>query len=175
MRSLQVEKAPGGAGSDATGLMLCYRLIGDLSALTWPAPGEALEPVRLWAHTCAEAFVAPRDGTGAYREFNFSPSGQFAIFDFAAYRQAGPALAARRVGGIETHREAERFELMVQIPWEALPGAGPWLVGLSMVIEGREGQFAYWALRHAEGQPDFHSPAGFVLGWDTPKKKQAMS
>jgi len=31
------------------------------------------------------------------------------------------------------------------------------------VIEENDGRLAYWALRHASDNPDFHHPEGFTL------------
>jgi hypothetical protein len=36
-------------------------------------------------------------------------------------------------------------------------------VGLSAVIEARDGTHSYWALRHHANKPDFHDAAGFAL------------
>jgi hypothetical protein len=36
-------------------------------------------------------------------------------------------------------------------------------MGLSAVIEERDGMLSYWALRHAPGKPDFHRRDGFAL------------
>ena len=78
------------AGPDR--LVIRYRLDGDLAALRVPDPATPLPPERLWAHTCFELFVA-QAGVAGYREFNFSPNGQWMRFDFADYRQriASPA------------------------------------------------------------------------------------
>jgi len=61
-----------------------------------PATARPLPVDRLWAYTCFEAFVG-RAGAPGYREFNFSPSGQWAGWTFSDYRQrddAAPALPA---------------------------------------------------------------------------------
>jgi len=44
-----------------------------------------------------------------------------------------------------------------------LPTDQPWKLGLSAVIEERNGRKSYWALRHPAGQPDFHHPDCFAL------------
>jgi hypothetical protein len=36
-------------------------------------------------------------------------------------------------------------------------------IGLSAVIEGKDGALSYWALRHAPGKPDFHHRRAFAL------------
>ena len=63
----------------------------------------------LWQHTCFEAFVAPAGAPG-YHEFNFSPSLDWAIYRFSAYREGmspaeigrSPEIAVRR----DEHRRA---------------------------------------------------------------------
>jgi len=55
-------------------LIVHYSIEGDIGRVRLPQAGE--QP--LWQHTCCELFVARR-GTLAYREFNFAPSGCFAM------------------------------------------------------------------------------------------------
>lgn len=146
------------AGPD--GLVIRYRLDGDLAALRVPDPATPLPPERLWAHTCFELFVA-QAGVAGYREFNFSPNGQWMRFDFADYRQriASPASAAPR---IETRRDAAGLELDVTLGVEQFP-PGDLVIGLTAVVEHADGSHAYWALRHPAAQPDFHHRDGFAL------------
>jgi hypothetical protein len=40
------------------------------------------------------------------------------------------------------------------------------LLGLSAVIEEKNGVMSYWALKHPPGPPDFHHASGFVLEID---------
>ena len=50
---------------------------------------EPVEPKRaddLWKTTCFEAFLRV-PGAAAYREWNFAPSGEWAAYDFTAYRE----------------------------------------------------------------------------------------
>jgi hypothetical protein len=142
------------------GLELAYRIEGDPAGLRLPDPARPLPPERLWAHTCCEAFVAAA-GEAAYREFNFSPGGQWMRFDFAAYRQrsatppgAPPALA---VG-----RDPRGLTLTVRLPADQLP-PGDWVLGLAAVVEHADGGLRYWALAHPPGRPDFHHRAGHLL------------
>ena len=146
-------------------LLLAYRLDGDPGALRIPDRATALPPERLWAHTCFELFVTV-DGERAYREFNFSPNGQWMRFDFDDYRQriASPAGPAPQI----SLREPSRcLELSVRLPAELLP-AGDLLVGLTAVVEHADGSHRYWALRHPAGQPDFHHRDGFALALKAP-------
>lgn len=144
-------------------LTLDYTLSGDLAALRIPDAATGLPRERLWAHTCFELFVATPE-TAAYREFNFSPDGQWMRFDFADYRQraasADPATAS--VPPLVVRRDAAVLQLTVRLPVEHLP-AGKLLLGLTAVVEHADGSLRYWALRHPSGRPDFHRREGFAF------------
>ena len=59
------------------------------SRIRVPPPGVPRIATDLWRHTCFEAFIAV-EGLPAYHEFNFAPSGEWAIYAFAGYRDGGP-------------------------------------------------------------------------------------
>ena len=148
------------------GLSLTYHCVGPLGEVRLPArqaPGPA---DALWRHTCCEAFIAPVDGTN-YREFNFSPSGRWAAYDFADYRQRNAHWLAPAAPDCHFSADAERLCLAATLP-AALLAAGPVLLGLSAVIETRAGDLTYWALSHAGARPDFHLRAGFALALPRP-------
>jgi hypothetical protein len=121
----------------------------------------------LWQHTCFEAFVARRNDP-AYREFNFSPSGQWAVYDFGGYRRrlADPMLEAPSIAARVTEG---RLELEAWLPSSSLPlvsSESPWEIGLSAVIEAVDtidGGQSHWALRHPLPHPDFHRRESFTL------------
>ena len=68
------------------GLALRYRIEGDLERLRIPETRDPAVGEGLWQHFCCEAFVAAAAGAG-YREFNFSPSGEWAAYAFRRYRE----------------------------------------------------------------------------------------
>ncbi len=140
-----------------------YRLRGEIARLRIPAPQAPARADGLWEHTCCEAFVALPAGS-AYREFNFSPSGQWAIYDFSAYRQrlADPVADAPRIA---VRHDSGYFELAVRVPRALLPGAGPWDIGLCVVAETGDA-LSYWALHHPSPRPDFHHREGFAIRLD---------
>lgn len=144
-------------------LSLIYRLSGDLAQLRLPAAQAAAPADRLWAHTCFEVFIAAREGK-AYREWNFSPSGQWAAYDFADYRERA---AARSIEAptIRVLREGDRLTLEAQIGVSRDLGTSLRL-GLSVVVEDTDGTLYYWALRHPSAQPDFHHRDAFALSLD---------
>ena len=133
-------------------LALTYRIEGEIRQLRIPPRG--LEPI--WQHTCCELFVA-RAGSPAYHEFNFSPAGDWAAYAFTDYRQGGPVAAPDPAIAFSASAELAELQAIVHA------GAGALRLGLSAVIEARDGTLSYWALRHAPGKPDFHHPAAFAL------------
>ncbi|MDR0737145.1 MAG: hypothetical protein LBF51_10055 [Zoogloeaceae bacterium] len=143
-----------------TGLHLDYTLRGRLSAFLFPAPEQELDAERLWAHSCCEVFLATT-GSPAYREYNFSSSGQWAVFDFSGYRQrvASPPLPMPRMHWQSTPAV---LNLRLDLPAAALPAA-PLRLALAVVLETAEGRLAYHALQHPPGSPDFHHHSGFTL------------
>ncbi|HET7776771.1 MAG TPA: DOMON-like domain-containing protein [Azospira sp.] len=146
------------------GLTLNYRLQGNLAGLRLPA--APLDPDRLWAHTCFEVFLA-RGEAAAYREYNFSPTGQWAAYAFAAYRQREAGAAALPAPLLAWQGRPDGLALEVTLPAAALPaGDGPLALALTAVLEladGAPGQLSYWALAHPPGQADFHHRDGFAL------------
>ena len=141
-------------------LDVSYRIEGDLDRVRVPPPRPPRAGEALWQHTCCELFIADAAGPG-YREFNFSPSGEWAAFRFTGYRE-GASFAAPdpRIG---VARSAGAFELTAQVqPIHS----GKLRIGLSAVIEEIDGALSYWALRHAPGKPDFHHCHAFALELD---------
>jgi hypothetical protein len=169
--SIPVEKIEATVSwNDGGSISLAYTISGKLSRLRFPQPLPPRKSDRLWEHTCFEAFVAIKDQP-SYYEFNFAPSGEWAVYAFRAYREAAalpmeptaPRIAARSVG--------DRFELAATIAIDRLL---PFRLGarlsvaLSAVIEDNRGMLSYWALKHPAGKPDFHHPDNFALEIEPP-------
>jgi hypothetical protein len=141
-------------------LDVSYRIEGDLDRVRIPPPRPPRAGEALWQHTCCELFIADAAGPG-YREFNFSPAGEWAAFRFTGYRE-GASFAAPdpRIG---VARSAGALDLSAQIQPSH---RGKLRIGLSAVIEEIDGALSYWALRHAPGKPDFHHRHAFALELD---------
>ena len=145
------------------GLQLRFALNGELSALHIPAPANTGFADELWQHTCFEAFVGTSEAV-AYREFNFSPSGQWAAYAFTDYRQRDLAWQPLLAPHIATRRTADGLVLETHIAAALLPSdLGDLHIGLSAVIEAADGTLSYWALTHTGERPDFHQGAAFTL------------
>lgn len=166
--AIDVRVSPGGAG-----LTLAYRLQGPLADILVPAPCSPGFADGLWQHTCFEAFVAAAGNPG-YREFNFSPSGQWAAYAFTDYRQRDPDFAPGPTPEISVRRDADSLQLDVCVSAGLLPAAAPgtaWELGLSAVVEAADGSRSYWALAHPGLQPDFHRRDAFRLALAAPNLK----
>ncbi|MDI3515373.1 MAG: hypothetical protein PWP40_2602 [Rhodocyclaceae bacterium] len=125
-----------------------------------PGPADGL-----WEHTCFEVFLGV-PGEPQYREYNFSPSGQWAVYAFRAWRERDQDFAPAAAPEITCTQEDGTLVLEAWVPPELLPTvpAGSDLqVNLAAVIERKDGQFEYWTLRHVAAQPDFHARDTFVL------------
>ncbi len=151
-------------GWTAQGLRLAYTIAGNMAALRVPAatgPGPA---DGLWQHTCLEAFVAA-EGDAAYREFNFSPSGQWAAYRFAGERQRDTTTAPDLPAPVmQLAITPTLLTMSVHLPLAALPSSTAHVeLALCAVIEEHDGRLSYWALQHPQARPDFHHPAGRTL------------
>lgn len=148
--------------NEAGRLTLSYRLSGDPQAILLPAPQSPGPADDLWQHTCCEAFIA-QPGSPAYREFNFSPSGQWATYQFTDYRSRATGFQPAGRPDIAFHRLADGFQLDTSLGPELPPAGDTLLLGLSVVVEAGNHEKSYWALAHAAGRPDFHLRQNFTL------------
>jgi hypothetical protein len=139
------------------GARLWVRFVADgaVDDVKWPGPAKADRTDELWRHSCFEVFV---ETPGGYREFNLSPSGQWASYRFDGYR-AGMADATEvaDVNPLDLAEDMLALEAHLDLP----PASGR--LALSAVIEGLDGAIQYWALAHPSDKPDFHHPDSFVL------------
>ncbi len=157
-------------------LVLRYMLEGDPGRIRIPAARPARRADGLWQHTCFEAFIAPNEGD-SYLELNFSPSGEWAIYRFTAYRERRTDHEEKHGEAHEERRGAEAPEgpsvtftsreqgmtLQASTPLACLRGTSPAKVALAAVIEESSGRLSHWALQHPPGKPDFHHRHGFEL------------
>jgi hypothetical protein len=114
----------------------------------------------LWRTTCFEAFLRA-DGAGqeAYREWNFAPSGNWAAYDFSSRREG---MARAEVGSPPYIRMEDNFTWWTVGATIAVDAGQHWRLGLSAVLEEKDGTRSFWALAHPPGEPDFHHPDCFA-------------
>ncbi len=140
------------------GLLIGFRLQGDVAALLLPPMAALRRGDRLWEHSCFELFLKGR-GAG-YREFNFAADGAWAAYQFSAYRRDMQALSLVPPLRWAQERGARSFSMQLQLPAAALPDDVQSL-GLSAILNDADRLRSYWALAHAPGAPNFHHPAAF--------------
>src|SRR5207237_3690028 len=121
--------------------------------------GEPDRADDLWQTTCFEAFLRI-PGEDGYREWNFAPSGAWAAYDFTAHREG------RTDAEIPTPpyvRMEDNFTWWALGATIAVDAERVWELGLSAVLEEKDGTKSYWALAHpAGGKPDFHAADCFA-------------
>jgi hypothetical protein len=122
------------------------------SGFAIPQSDEPGRKDALWKTTCFEAFLQPA-AEAAYREWNFAPSGDWAAYDFSGYREdMAPADVAEPYVRME-----DNFTWWALGATIALDAKRSWRLGLSAVIEEKDGTKSYWALAHPNpDRPDFH-------------------
>jgi hypothetical protein len=148
-------------------LKLTYRLTGDLDALQLPDPRPSVRTDGLWRHSCFEAFIGHAGGPH-YWEFNFSPSGAWAVYQFNGYREGMAPLMKGSPPTVTPRIGSETIELtaLVDLSWLARFANAGLRLGLAAVVEDRARVLSYWALKHPAEKPDFHHAGGFVVELD---------
>jgi hypothetical protein len=146
-------------------LLFQYLLVADMARVRVPPPGAGGRAEALWKHTCFEAFIAPADAPG-YHEFNFSPSLNWAIYRFSAYREGMSPAEIGQAPKVSVRRSDDELELQSAVRLghlAELRDARRLRIALAAVIEDDHGGISYWGLRHPPGKPDFHHSNGFAL------------
>lgn len=134
------------------GVVATFHAVGDMGRLVVPPPATPERADDLWRTTCFELFVA--GGGAAYREFNLSPSGAWAAYEFDSHRNGRRDIDV----GIEIEISLNDKSLLMTAKIDTeLSNPAP--VGLTAVIEETDGLLRYWATSFAPGEPDFHATA----------------
>ncbi|MGH6617302.1 DOMON-like domain-containing protein [Sphingomonas sp.] len=140
-------------------LSLRYHVTGAIDAVLWPTPAEPAFADNLWQHSCFEAFIAPGAGDD-YTELNASPSGRWAIYEFDGYREGMRNSQTARYENEGWRVTPEGAELTVSLTLPLLAEGPLWHLGLTAVIEAKDGTKSFWALAHPADTsevPDFHN------------------
>ncbi len=135
-----------------------FRLDGRIAGIVLPPHGPSVRTDNLWQTTCFEIFWQPLGGS-AYREFNLSPSGRWAAYDFDSFRE-GMRDAPVKAIALAFSQDANGLVLKASIAAD-LPA--PAQIALNAVVEQADGGKQYWALAFPPGPPEFHSEANRPL------------
>jgi hypothetical protein len=135
-----------------------FRLEGHIAGTIIPPSAAPARRDNLWQTTCFEIFWQPLGGT-AYREFNLSPSGQWAAYDFDFFREG---MRDAPVSAIAIACKHDQAQLVLKASIAAdLPV--PAQVALNAIVEYPDGGKQFWALAFPPGNPEFHSEANRAI------------
>ena len=128
-----------------------------LKDLLIPAPSKNERKDRLWEHTCFEIFLG-REDRPEYWEFNLSPSGDWNVYAFSGYREGMKRETSYQFLPFEAQIIPEKkLRLAVTIDLNRIPGFSNFDIGISAILEQKDGAISYWALSHTGKVPDFHA------------------
>ena len=145
---------------NSASLDIHFEVAGDLKQLILPAPRESPSfQDELWKKTCFEVFISS-SGSDDYIEWNFSPSGDWAIYFFEAYRKRSP-VQQKMTPMISFEEKLGRCVLKASV--DLLPNhlSQNLDIQLTAVLEHFPGKLSYWAISHGETKPDFHFRKAF--------------
>ena len=131
-----------------------FRLDGAIDAIRLPPAGPSVRTDDLWKTTCFEIFWQPIGGT-YYREFNLSPSGRWAAYDFDAFREGMRDAPVDAISLATAHSNAGlvlKASIAAELPTPAQ-------VALNAIVEHPDGGLQFWALAFPPGKAEFHSEA----------------
>jgi hypothetical protein len=150
--------------------VLDFMVEAPMGALKLSAPAAPARVDGLWQSTCFELFLRDPQ-SGQYLEFNFSPSGEWAAYQFDGYRTgmhpldvSTPRILSSARGAAMPSLPEAPSDFSVRVNFEH-PGLWKGIacqMSTSAVIEEADGTKSYWALAHAPGKPDFHHADTFV-------------
>ncbi len=144
-------------------LLLSYQLTGDLSQLLIPELQTPSAGDNLWQHSCFELFIVQAD-TENYYEFNFSPSTLWASYAFKSYR-VREEWHIKNAPNLRISQTLNQLQVEATLNLTDLPLLNlnkNCLIGLSAVIETKQNDLSYWAIKHPEAQPNFHHRDGYI-------------
>ncbi len=141
-----------------TGCEAEFRLDGDVSRIVIPPNAPPARCDNLWKTTCFEIFWQPI-GQPGYVEFNLSPSGQWASYDFDSFREGMRDAPVDAISIACSHASSNGAGELVLKASIAADLPAPAQVALNAIVEHPGGGIQFWALAFPPGKPEFHSEA----------------
>lgn len=127
-------------------------------------PSVSAHPERrdeLWKSTCLECFAT--GSSSVYGEWNFSPSGDWAAYEFERYR-SGMTNAQVETPLIERTFLGDRARFEIDLALNDVFSVSFLKMSLTAVVVEKTSEAPfYWALTHAGIKPDFHLRESFSL------------
>lgn len=128
-----------------------FVLMGDINSIKLP---DLTLPKRrdfLWKTTCFEIFWQ-KEGETAYKEFNISPSLEWACYEFETFRKN----SKDGLASVAIDRSSKQSELEISCLISS-PLSTPARVALNAIVEDLDSNIQFWALAFPPGKAEFHS------------------
>lgn len=142
-------------------LHIKYYVKANIASVSLPQKADSVRADGLWENTCFELFLREQSARN-YCEFNFSPSGCWAAYQFSAYREDMADLELAEPPHIDFETSDKHIEMEVTLDLSGLAQASAYEVAFSAVIADKSGGKSYWALSHPQAKPDFHHEGSFT-------------
>lgn len=145
-------------------LIIHYDLHGNLAEVDIPSQTDkAIRKDNLWESTCFEFFLGIKNSK-RYWEFNLSPSGDWNIYRFDAYRQGMQEEMAFAEISFNIQKRSDSLLLSLDLDLSRIiPEEQGLEVAISTVIRLKDNRIFCWALTHPGKQADFHDHKSFIL------------
>jgi len=161
--SLPIVIACSGSIGDHQSINLNYTLSGALDNIVFDKPvngGKRTD--NLWERTCFEIFIKTDSSTN-YWEYNLSPAKNWAIYRFSRYREGKFDELSITSVPINIDVRSNEFTLQSTIPLPKQLIGQKLNIGLSSVVQDKNGVIYYYAITHLNKQADFHDGNSFVI------------
>lgn len=146
-------------------LQIHYSLSGKTETILFPE--RSRYPSRkdeLWKATCFEFFVALPDKP-QYWEFNMSSSGDWNVYHMDSYRRVGfreETTIQQLIFSVKRKAECIFVETSSELSL-LIPVEQPIQVGITCIVQTKDGHETYWALIHPNPPADFHLRESFII------------
>jgi len=144
-------------------LSVHYEVRGEVESILFPAPSAPTRKDDLWKATCFEFFLAIPD-LPKYWEFNMSPSGEWNVYHMDAYRRIGFREESAICQLPFKFNKNNKVSLDVSVDLTPIIQSKQTIqIGITAIIQTKDGTETYWALSHPGPQADFHLRGSFVI------------
>lgn len=149
---------------EPTRIQVRFNLGGEIHLLSYPElKSDVARADELWKTTCFEVFMKLVD-QAAYWEYNLSPSGDWNVYRFQAYRQQQQREASITHIDIDVKKSDHKLQtLTASLPLPPVLRDQPLCLGVSSVVEDKQGHKHFYALNHVAAKPDFHDHKSFTI------------
>ena len=125
----------------------------------WPLhPLPLSQKDGLWQTSCMELFAKSSSHT-PYLEWNLSPRGYFAYYEFSHYRKPQPSQKGKP---LFFKQDQLHTTLEARLPLPLIPANTQKIQLHPCAVLSQGGTLSYWAMSHGP-QPDFHHPSQFQV------------